>query len=102
LTSWGAEDIEALVGSGSFGVCLAETPRLSTAALGKFSYYSSLLAHTQKSQRVKIRDIFSKTHENQRSLDSLDQSPALGRSKVISYLISQRKSDTLGFHSNWL
>lgn len=49
---------------------------------------------TRKSQCVRITGIFSKTHENHRSLDSLDQSPALGRSKVISYLISQRKSLT--------
>lgn len=81
------------MGSGHFGVRLAESPRLSTTALGELQLLQ-LPACSHKSQRVKIMGTFSETHENHRSLDSLDQSPALGRSKVISYLISQRKSLT--------
>lgn len=57
-------------------------------------------SHTHKMSKSWI--FFSKTLENHSSLDSLDQSPALGRSKVISYLISWRKPDTLGFHSSRL
>lgn len=46
---------QAPVSSGPFGVCLAEHPRLSTAALGSSAITAPACSHTQN---VKITDIF--------------------------------------------